>query len=286
MNRTPDVELVLRQWLADDGDIAPDRILEVVAERIAQQPRRPTSRLHWRLPVNTNLKLAAGLAAAIVVAVVTWQLMPGNVGIGNPPTPIPTASPTPTPTSTPSPTVPSEPTPITHSGQVQGETLRFTYAAPAGWTNEGWAFTNSQGFAGPTGIGVGASGAVNVPADPCDGVGKVSDATTADAVLADLQARDDLVVSNPVAATVGGLSGIRVDVAVPADLSACPDLYFIFAEPDGSGVFAQGPSNLLDLWILDAEGGPIWVDIEHFAGTPAEDYANAQAIVNSIVFTP
>ena len=36
MNRTPDVELVLRAYLADDGDIAPDRVLEVVADRIAE----------------------------------------------------------------------------------------------------------------------------------------------------------------------------------------------------------------------------------------------------------
>jgi hypothetical protein len=38
--------------------------------------------------------------------------------------------------------------------------------------------------------------------------------------------------------------------------------------------------------ILDAPNGPIWVDIEHFAGTPATDLAEARQLVDSIVFTP
>jgi hypothetical protein len=284
MTQRSEIDRVLEVWMADGPTAMPDRVVDVVADRISVQRQRRSWRLLRRLPMHPLLKLTAAVAAVLVVAVVAWQVLPRVGGVGGQPTAVP--SPTPGPTLTPSPTVSSEPSPIAYHGQVQGETLRFTYTAPAGWTTSGWAFTNSQGFTGPTGIGVGASGAVNVPDDPCDGVGKVSNATTAEAVLADLQARDDLVVSNPVAATLGGLSGIRVDVALPADLSACADLYIVFAEPDGSGVSAQGPSNLLDLWILDAEGGPIWLAIEHFAGTPSEDYAEAQAIVSSIVFTP
>ena len=44
MNRQPDVELVLRDYFADDGFTAPDHVLDVVEERIARQPRRPV----WR----------------------------------------------------------------------------------------------------------------------------------------------------------------------------------------------------------------------------------------------
>src|SRR5687768_17736547 len=84
MNRTPDVELVLREWLADDGDIAPDRVLEVVADRIARQPRRRASRLLWRPFMNTQLRLVAGLAAAVIVAVVAWQLLRPAAGVGSP----------------------------------------------------------------------------------------------------------------------------------------------------------------------------------------------------------
>lgn len=101
MNRTPDVELVLREWLADDRDIAPDRILVVVADRIARQPRRPAQRLPWRPFMNTQLKLLAGLAAAVVVAVVGYNLLPRQPGAGSNPTPSPTPIASSTASSTP-----------------------------------------------------------------------------------------------------------------------------------------------------------------------------------------
>jgi hypothetical protein len=286
MNAERDVEQILERWLVDGVDEMPDRVYRTVLDRVDHQSQRPAWRLRpWRLPaMSTPIKLVAVGAALLTV------LLGGAVflGGGGAPTPTPTPTPTPSPAATPSPTatLPSEPSPVAHTGLVQGDTLAFTYAAPATWTNGGWAFTNARGYAGPAGIGVGVSGAVNVPIDPCDGIGKVSDAATAEDVVADLRARDDLVVSDARPATLGGLDGLRVDVQVPTDLGACADLYMIFAEPDGSGVYAQGPANMLDLWILEAEGGPIWVDIEHFAGTPADDYAEAQALVDSIVFTP
>ena len=40
MNRQSDVELVLRDYFADDSSVARDHVLDVVEERIARQPRR------------------------------------------------------------------------------------------------------------------------------------------------------------------------------------------------------------------------------------------------------
>ena len=59
MNQAPDVELVLRSYLADTGDRAPDRVLEDVAARIARQPRRRTGRLSRRPYMNTYAKLGS-----------------------------------------------------------------------------------------------------------------------------------------------------------------------------------------------------------------------------------
>jgi hypothetical protein len=196
----------------------------------------------------------------------------------------PTAPPTPARTPMPAPT--AVPTPRTESGDVQGTTRSFAFTAPTSWTNRGWFHTKAEGITGPTGIVVGASSAVNVPDDPCDGLGEKSEAATAEDVVADLRARKDLTVSDVTDTTIGGLSGLHARVEVPADLSACSDLYVIFAEPDGSGVYAPGPSWLLDLWILEAEDGPFWVEIGHFPGTPPADLAEAEAIVQSIEFTP
>jgi hypothetical protein len=168
---------------------------------------------------------------------------------------------------------------------VPGEALSWTATLPAGWTGAGgWALTNGQGFDAPTGIAVAVTGAVNVP-DACDPMGKVSDATSPADVVAALQARDDLVVSNAIDTTLGGYSGTRVDVQAPADLSACGGQVFIFAEPDGRGVYG-GPSSLFRIWILDVEGRPIAFWITSYPGTPADDVAEAQAIVDSIQITP
>jgi hypothetical protein len=172
--------------------------------------------------------------------------------------------------------------------QVQGKSVSWTARVPVGWTSAGgWFLTPSQGTSGPTGISVSSSGAVNVPSDPCDGVGKASDGASVADVVAALEARDDLVVSNAIDTTLGGYSGTRVDVEMPADLSACgEDFYILFAEPDGSGIYAQGPSNVFRVWILDVEGRTIVFWIGSFAGTPPDDMAEAQQIMDSIVITP
>ena len=171
---------------------------------------------------------------------------------------------------------------------VQGKSITWTATVPAGWGGGGdWYLTPSQGTSGPTGISVSASGAVNVPSDPCDGVGKASDGASVADVVAALKARDDLVVSNVIDTTLGGYSGKRVDVQMSADpASICSDLYILFAEPDGSGIYAQGASNAFRVWILDVEGRPIVFWIQSFAGTPPADKAEAQQIVDSIVITP
>jgi hypothetical protein len=275
-NNLPDVEPVLRAYLVDTGDRAPDRVLVDVAARIAQQPRRAW-RPRGRLLVNGFTKLAAGLAAVLVIGFVGWQLLPGPGGTGSQPTAAPTPTPTPTPTSAP--------TAAALTGRLQGGTLSFTYVLPVGWTNHTWFATKSQGPGGPAGIAVALSGAVNVPSDPCDGVGTVSKAASADEVLTDLRARKDLTISEATAASIGGLSGLHVQLEV-ADPNPCADSYFIFAEPDGSGLYAQGPSFRQSLWILDSGAGPIWVAIGYFPGTSTADGAEAQAIVESIKFAP
>ena len=84
MNRTPDVDLVLRDYFADDGVTAPDYVLDVVERRISRQPQRRV----WPFPgrttnMTTQIKLIGALAAAIVVAVVGYNLLPGTSGPGS-----------------------------------------------------------------------------------------------------------------------------------------------------------------------------------------------------------
>jgi hypothetical protein len=226
--------------------------------------------------MNTPIKLAVATSAAIVVAVVGFAVLrPSSVPSVGSATP-PTASPLPSSSSsTPS-----------NRMVVEGSSVVWTADLPARWSNQGWFVTPRQGPKGPTGIAVGAPGGINVPSDPCDGGGKVSDNKTPADVVEALGSREDLVVSNAIETTLGGYSGLRVDVEGPADLGACEDLYVILVDPGGLGYRVQGPSNRMRMWIVDVEDRPRVFQIESFPGTPPDDLAAAQRIVDSIEINP
>ena len=76
MNRTPDVDLVLRDYFADDGLLAPDHVLDVIEERIMRQPQRRS----WRVPgreshANSSIKPLLAIAAVVVVAVAGFAIL-------------------------------------------------------------------------------------------------------------------------------------------------------------------------------------------------------------------
>jgi hypothetical protein len=108
MNRTPDVELVLRDYFADDSSSAPDHVLDVIEERIMRQPQQRAWRISWRdSHVNSYLKPLLAVAAIVVVAVAGFAILrPSGAGVGGAPaTETPTLSPAPsTLGATPSPT--------------------------------------------------------------------------------------------------------------------------------------------------------------------------------------
>jgi len=283
MTADRDITRLLDAWLADGPMRVSDRAFDEAVGRVYRQRQRPAWRFQpWRLPtMSTQLKLVLAGAALLVA------LLGGSVlfsGGGGPP--LATATPAPSPTSSPTAIGTATPTPRTLRLEVQGDAITWTASVPEQWSDRGWLISTEVGTEGPRGIAVAATGAVNIPTDPCDGVGKVSASESAASVAAELEARDDLTVSSPTPTTLSGFSGLLVDVEVPADLSACDDNYFLFAEPDGSGYYAQGPSNLLRIWILDVDARPVIFWIQSFPGTLPADLAEAEAIMDSVVITP
>jgi hypothetical protein len=280
MTSERDIERVLDHWFAERPTQVADRVLDEVADRIGREPRKPAWQVWRTRHMNGTAKSLAAVAAVVLVAIVGFALLRPSSGpsVGTTPTTSPIASPSlsPSPSRTPSP-----------AGMVvQQKPISFTAHLPTNWINNGWFAAPTQGTEAPTGISIAAPGAINVPTDPCDGEGKVSDSKTPADVIAALQARPDLVVSNVIDTTLGGYAGKRVDIQAPADLSACPDLYLIMAEPGGAGYHVQGPSNKIQMWIVDVEGQPTVFQIESFAGTPPEDLAAAQQIMDSIEIRP
>jgi hypothetical protein len=310
MNRNPDVELVLREWLADDGDIAPDRILEVVADRIAGQPRRPASRLQRRPFMNTYAKLAAAAAAILIVGIVGWQLLPGLGGIGGRQTPTPPSSPTVGPTSTPVATGPV----ALPEGTLTAGTYRLRLLESAAMTIDatvpggGWLGGPPNAIGGPTGESNGPNGvavaflnARTINSDPChwdkDGSGRAPQEgdievgpTVADLVQA-LAANPAYAATPPTDVTISGFQGKRLDLQLAGDASACDGfeadspVYFVFGGRGGA-FYAKGDNNRWQVSILDVDGTRLIAVLLSYPETSAADLSAAQAIVDSVVITP
>ena len=271
-------ERAVRDWLDDGSDRTPRPAIDAVLLAVKTTPQQRTLWSPRRFTFMQTYTRLAAIAALVAVAGIGAIYLGGAGARGGPGT---TATPTAAPPT-------AAPTASTTLMEVQGDAASWTAALPPTWSpRSGWFTAASQGHAGPTGVSVAATGAVNVPSDPCDGTGKFSDAKSPADVIAALQARKDLTVSTPTAATLGGHAGLQVDVELPADLSACgKGAYIIFAEPDGSGFYAQGPANRMRIWVLDVQGRPVVFLVQSFPATPATDTAAAQQIVDSIVITP
>lgn len=298
MNRLPDVELVLRAYLADTGDRAPDRVLVDVAGRIALQPRRPW-RLRGRPFMNTYARLVAAAAAVLVVGVVGWQLLPRNGGAGVPTNaPTPSAQPT-SPATTPPP--PSSPfpsgypisgllTPGSHATEFFQPT--FTFTVPEGWIKE------ADVAEGPSQIGFyalfpdtpanrdqwarteGAAGILiarlNDPYYFCDAWEDARGDTVSE-IVAKITANEALVTTGLVDVEIGGLTGKQFDLRLSPDRAeTCP------GDPPGT---SQGDTRTRSI-LLDVPGGGVltmFIGTEHAADFEAH-LARAMPVVESFEF--
>lgn len=310
MNRLPDVEPVLRAYLADTGDRAPDRVLEDVAARIARQPRRPW-RLRGRPFMSTYAKLAAAAAAIVIVAVVGWQLLPRDGGVGSQQSapPSPTAAPTPaSPTQTAAPTR----TAVADcaEGVLPGGTCRLRPLAstasltvdatvPAGWSGGlGCCLSGPVGESnGPNGIVVAMLAADSIFSDPChwnaDGSGPgepgdVEVGPSVDELVTALASSAAYEATTPTDVTIGGYAGKRVDLQLPpgdCDTLDGNGVYFVFGGREGY-IYAQGDGSDWQVSIVDVEGTRLIVAMFSYAETSAADLSAAQAIIDSLVITP
>jgi hypothetical protein len=138
-----DLDRALREWFSDGPTTMPDRAVDVIADRIDRQPQRRMWRLPGRPFMNTYAKVALAAAAAVVVAVVGYNLLP-RTGPG--PGGVPSPSPVPTPTAAaiaPSPTAPQceDLLPgcagVLEAGAHVTAAFEptFTYTTPDGWIN-------------------------------------------------------------------------------------------------------------------------------------------------------
>ena len=248
MKRSPDVDLVLRDYFADDGLTAPDHVLDVVENRISRQTQRRSWRLPWRNPMSTPFKLAAGLAAVVLVAVVGWQLLPGTTDPGTPTTaPTPSVQPTSAATAVataaarfpawypPAAVADANGAGILTPGSHATRAFRpgFTFSAPDGWVNaydepnyftlfpdtpaNQAEFERAEGFAQSIGMGPHTS-----PYFFCDSLEDNGGATAAEMAAA-VAANEAIATTGLIDVTIGGLTGKQFDVRFTGTCPPSPD---------------------------------------------------------------
>ncbi len=91
-----------------------------------------------------------------------------------------------------------------------------------------------------------------------------------------------LDTTTPADVTLAGYSGKYMDLQVPADIDACNASY----RPWDGTIYAQGPGHRWHLWILDVDGQRVVVQTTDYIGTSAQDRAELQSIVDSVVIEP
>jgi hypothetical protein len=306
MKHGSDIDRVLETWMADGPTAIPDRVVDVVAARIGVQRQRRMWPFPGRTNVNPYLKLAAGLAAVLIVAVVAWQLLPLDDRVGNQPSVAPSS-----PAATSSPAAPSatavEPV---REGVLPGGTYRFKPLAsapsmtldatvPAGWIgNPSCCLAGPVGESnGPAGIGLAFLAADDIFSDPChwnvNGSGPRQPGDTkvgpsVDELAAALAASPAYGATTPIDVTIGGFAGKRVDLELPpgeCDTLDGNGVYLVFGGREGY-IYAQGDGSHWQVSIVDVAGTRLIAALFWYAGTSAADLSAGQAIVDSLVITP
>jgi len=282
MTARSDLDPTLKAWFDDGPSTMPDRVIDVVAARIGRQRQRRPWRLHGRPFMNTQIKLIAAAAAAVVLAIAGWNLLPKTGSFGGPPTSTPTAAPTAKPL----------PDGTLRAGDyilraLPGDPMTFVVTAPEGWQGLGGFFLGGPRASGaPDGVGISVNHDPEVVSNPCDASahtpGPGASPPSIDDLVAAISSRADLQVSGVTETVLAGYAGKRLDIQFPVTL-ACSNQY-VFAEP--KGLYANGPANRWRVWLVDVGGQTAVVVLLDYAATPAADRAAAEAAIASIRISP
>ena len=299
-----DVNRAIRSWLHEDRHEDASRLAGAVLDQVEATPQR---RATWwparRTPIMSRF-VTIGLGAAAVIVVVIFvgaQILsaPGTNlgGPGDEPTPTATVEPTPEPT--PEGLLPEGPHVIL-TGQADDPEhthppLTVTIPAPD-WYGEvgGSELTKNAKHEPPDGAGmiIFTQPEYIVYGDACHWETTVPDApvTTVDEFVAALSSQASRDASEPVDITLGGYAGTSITLEVPDDLdfTECDPGYGGSWDCGGDGMtpcgYHSGAGEIDTVYILDVDGVIMAWNTKYYAGTPAQDVAELEAIVQSASF--
>jgi hypothetical protein len=247
MTTERNVEPMLRRWLVDGVDEMPERVYLSILDRVERQPQQRAWRVSWRdSTVNTYLKPLLAIAAIVVVAVAGFAILrPSNATVGGPATAAP--SPSQAVAASPSPTPPwdnaaSGPcgdqgcagplTPGAHASEWFRPSVSYTITEP--WVNlrdfAGFFQLYPDTTANRTLAAAGEyapyililTDPVISPSGTCPEYDATDQTKVDAAAFAEyIATRDDLVKTDPIPVTLGGLSGLQVDLGLASGTTGC-----------------------------------------------------------------
>ena len=288
-----DVDRAIRSWLHEDRHEDASHLAGAVLDQVdtIRQRRATWWPARRASTMNKIVGFGAAVAAVVAVSVVGINLLPstGSGGGGPQPSPAPsvalTASPQPAPGRIPSFGQIDAGTYLLSDGQ---STIRVTF--PAGWeTNDGTDIRKNRDQPNEV-IFTLYSRDIYVWPDACatDGV-PPSTGPTADDLVAALRAQQNSDVSEPVATTIGGRSGVRLVVSIPEglDLAGCTiGTVRIWSDGRGNYLAGLGPTGTAPITIVETPTGRLVLGTGVTGEAAASDLAELQAIVDSIQVEP
>ncbi len=293
-----DVNRAIRSWLHEDRHEDASRIAGAVLDQLDATPRRRATWWPARRTATVNKIVTFGLAAAAVVAAVFIgvQLFGSpDGGLGADPTA------TPTPEITPSPSAAAglpEGAFVITNGQADDPAnsippVTVTIPAP-GWYGEdgGGILIKNDIHEPPAGSGMilFAQREYIVYGDACHWQTSNTTVTSVDEFVAALSSQGSREASEPVDITLDGYTGKSLTLEVPADVdfNDCDPGYGGSWDCSGNGTepcgYHSGAGEIDTVYLLDVDGVVVAWNTKHFAGTPAEDVSEMEAIVQSATF--
>ena len=311
MKRERGIEPILDDWLLLGPAEAPDRILDVVADRVSRVSQRPS----WMFPRGgmpaAALIATAGIAAVLAVAVglgLVGRLADPDVA-HLPATPVPTATSTPSPTSNPG--LPLNPDrqaclegyagclgPLA-AGAHTATQFGVDFTVPAGWTNPvdtgDWLLLGPQGATSPEWIALFRDAVISGQNAECTPQPRPELGHTVDDMVSYLTHHPGLVTSPPEPVSIGGLSGTRLDVSLaPSWRQSCPFngaftvMYMTQDRADPGYFWVTDPTEHQRMAFLDdGTGGVMVVAINSASAAGFDELARvATPIVDTLTFRP
>lgn len=227
-----------------------------------------------------------------------WQPLPASPSAEPSGSAAPSVAPSAEPSTTAWTGLPEGPHAVTESTFLGMDSVAMTVSIAApGWSGDvgaGGMEKGRYGFDLPDGAGMivfpGVDEEYFVYGDPCawSTTRPAAPATTVDALMGALAAQASRDATTPVDITVGGYAGKAITLHVPddADFAACDEGAFASWGVAGEdlGLYAQGPGEIDEVWILDVDGRIVVIEWGHFADTPQAVVGELEALVESSTF--